>query len=642
MDHNDDEETSSLLDLPGVEEIGKVRKETKQSSESRVSLEKHSVKPSGSGLTFFLEDEDDNDDDEEEEEEFREFEVEDALQDSATSSKIIERTLKQQDEGGHGFQKELTERYISGQLSFNEYIRQIGSDDEEEEEENEDTKDSDDTDEDDEEWMPSDEGITKQMDKTPKRSKKKKKNEFQQTTGSKEPPLKIHRGPGGGSKRKKLDPTLQGLMGEANLRFARGDIDTAIKMCMEVIRQDPAAPEPFQTLSTLYEESGEFEKSVQFAVIGAHLVPPDAEEWERLANMSLELNDIRQACYCYKKAIDADSSILKYHYTRCNLLEEIGDKKKALQGFRRLLLSLRPEGQGTEYLEASREVARLLHERGDIESAKNVIQTAMNKFPDHIQPEYVNLLLELLISLREFAEALQTLCLRCGAKFESDVSATQVASLSHQEQLKVFKSVNLPTDVPIDIIVKLLVILVNLGAIHLVEPFARQILQYEVSEFGDLMLDTAEAFMSQKCYKEAVKFLEILVQDDEYGKAAVWLQYGECLFQNGHLEEAEQAYQRVVTLAPQHYEARRALSSILHKLGRPDEALTTLTQDEKAELLDPALLFQKCQLLHSEDQTEEFIKKATLLFSRHFVELRSPQEVMAVGEIKTKSSKAGF
>ena len=633
MDHsNDDDETSSLLDLPGVEEIGKVRsEETKQSSES--ILEKHSVKPSGSGLTFFLGDEDEDDDDDDEEE-FREFEVEDALQDSATSSKIIERTLTQQDEGSHGFQKELTERYISGQLSFNEYIRQIGSDDDEEEEDNEDTKDSEDTDE---EWMPSDDGII--STKQPAAAKRSKKN-----TNEEQPPLKkVHRGgQGGGHKRKKLDPTLQGLMGEANLRFARGDIDTAIKMCMEVIRQDPGAPEPFQTLSTLYEESGEFEKSVQFAVIGAHLVPPDAEEWERLANMSLELNDIRQACYCYKKAIDADSSILKYHYTRCNLLEEIGDKKKALQGFRRLLLSLRPEGQGPEYLEASREVARLLHERGDIESAKNVIQTAINKFPEHIQPEYVNLLLELLISLEEFAEALQTLCLRCGAKFESDVSAAHVASLSHQEQLKVFKSVNLPSDVPIDIIVKLLVVLVNLGAVHLVEPFARQILQYEVSEFGDLMLDTAEAFMSQKCFREAVKFLEILVHDDEYGKAAVWLQYGECLFQNGCLEEAEKAYQRVVSLAPQHYEARRALSSILHKLGRPDEALTTLTQDEKAELLDPALLFQKCQLLHSEDQTEEFIKKATLLFSRHFVELRSPQEVMAVGMLSSSSSNHDF
>ena len=82
---------------------------------------------------------------------------------------------------------------------------------------------------------------------------------------------------------------FQGLMGEANLRFAKGDQETAIKMCMEVIRQDPAAPEPFQTLSTIYDTSGEFEKSVQFAVIGAHLAPPDADEWERLANMSLEL-----------------------------------------------------------------------------------------------------------------------------------------------------------------------------------------------------------------------------------------------------------------------------------------------------------------------------------------------------------------
>ena len=78
-------------------------------------------------------------------------------------------------------------------------------------------------------------------------------------------------------------------MGEANLKFARGETDIAIRMCMEVIRQDPAAPEPFQTLSTIYESTGEFEKSVQFAVIGAHLAPPDPDEWERLANMSLEL-----------------------------------------------------------------------------------------------------------------------------------------------------------------------------------------------------------------------------------------------------------------------------------------------------------------------------------------------------------------
>jgi len=90
-------------------------------------------------------------------------------------------------------------------------------------------------------------------------------------------------------------------MGEANLRYVRGDKDAAVRMCMEVIRQDPTAPEPFQTLSTLYEEMEEPEKSLQFALIAAHLAPQDAEEWARLADMSTEMGDLNQAVDCYKK-----------------------------------------------------------------------------------------------------------------------------------------------------------------------------------------------------------------------------------------------------------------------------------------------------------------------------------------------------
>lgn len=38
-------------------------------------------------------------------------------------------------------------------------------------------------------------------------------------------------------KRRILPQVLQGLMGEANLRFAKGEVDIAVKMCMEIIRQ---------------------------------------------------------------------------------------------------------------------------------------------------------------------------------------------------------------------------------------------------------------------------------------------------------------------------------------------------------------------------------------------------------------------
>ena len=71
------------------------------------------------------------------------------------------------------------------------------------------------------------------------------------------------------------------MIGEANVKFAKGQFELAIKLCMEVIRNDSSAPDPYQTLSTIYEQLGEFEKSVQYALIGAYLAPPDAEEWER-------------------------------------------------------------------------------------------------------------------------------------------------------------------------------------------------------------------------------------------------------------------------------------------------------------------------------------------------------------------------
>jgi len=49
--------------------------------------------------------------------------------------------------------------------------------------------------------------------------------------------------------------------------------------------------------------SGQHEKSLQFALIGAHLAPPDADEWSRLAHLSLEAGDKQQAATCFKKGL---------------------------------------------------------------------------------------------------------------------------------------------------------------------------------------------------------------------------------------------------------------------------------------------------------------------------------------------------
>lgn len=51
----------------------------------------------------------------------------------------------------------------------------------------------------------------------------------------------------------------------------------------------------------IYEDEEDVEKALQFGLIAAHLNPSDAEEWVRLAEMSLERHNVRQAIVCYTK-----------------------------------------------------------------------------------------------------------------------------------------------------------------------------------------------------------------------------------------------------------------------------------------------------------------------------------------------------
>ena len=52
-------------------------------------------------------------------------------------------------------------------------------------------------------------------------------------------------------------------MGEANLRYARREMDDAIHICMEVIKMCRNAPEPYQTAAMIYEDKGERDRALQ-------------------------------------------------------------------------------------------------------------------------------------------------------------------------------------------------------------------------------------------------------------------------------------------------------------------------------------------------------------------------------------------
>lgn len=135
----------------------------------------------------------------------------------------------------------------------------------------------------------------------------------------------------------------------------------------------------------IYEDDEDMEKALQFGLIAAHLNPSDGEEWIRLAEMSLEQDNIRQAILCYTKgrphtadtnsktrlsfsaltfsrlssppAIKYNPTNVRYLWERSSLHMRLGEHKHCMDGYRRIL-SLLPMEDGEHFMQLSKDMAK--------------------------------------------------------------------------------------------------------------------------------------------------------------------------------------------------------------------------------------------------------------------------------------------
>ncbi|KAJ8350507.1 hypothetical protein SKAU_G00256370 [Synaphobranchus kaupii] len=433
--------------------------------------------------------------------------------------------------------------------------------------------------------------------------------------------------------RSKLPRALRGLMGEANIRYARGEKEDAITMCMEIIRQAPLAYEPFSTLAMIYEDQGDMEKSLQFGLIAAHLNPSDCEEWVKLADMSLEQDNIKQAIICYSKAIKYDCTNVRYLWERSTLYEQIGEHKQAMDGYRRLL-NLLPPTDGEHFMQLSRDMAKSYYETSDLTSAIGVMEEALSRHPDLVTHECVNMAAELYIANHQHGKALQVLVQFCGIVLQRDgakqepaggppdnagetkLEKPQEGEKPQQETRGEVQSVHIPENVPVDIRIKLMVCLIHQHIFKPLDPMLTALMEQSPEELGDLYLDVAEAFLDEGEYGSALPLLSALVCSERYNLAVVWLRHAECLKALGHMEVAVKSYSKVVEMAPLHLEARLSLSTLQQQLGHPEQALQalepmhdpdTLAQDSAAAQQELKLLLHRSTLLTSQGRMEDYI-----------------------------------
>jgi general transcription factor 3C polypeptide 3 (transcription factor C subunit 4) len=428
---------------------------------------------------------------------------------------------------------------------------------------------------------------------------------------------------------RKLPPALKGLMGEANLRCARGDRETAVKICLEIIRQVPTTPEPFLTLAGIYDEMGDQEKFLQMSFVAAHLSPTDAYQWVHLADLSEEQGHIKQAITCYTRAINVDVQNMDLHKKRAILLEKIGDKRTAIRGYHRLLSALTPD-KGEYIMSVAKFVAEMFHKENDLVKANSALEVAVEKCPNLINLEFINLHLELLIQLKDFKRCLEILVDFCDLVLEGETD---------ENDTFIVLDCKIPFSTPLDILAKLSVILIHVKSSNLVPKIIGPITQVDPSAVGELYLDIIEAYMEEEEHSEACNLLNVLLTCDNYNLPAVWLKYADNLRILGNYDEAVSAYYKVLDQAPHHTEVRMTLANILTKLNREQEAIHILTQTDE-ECIDSGLLYERCVLLKKDkSQAKELIMVAQILFLRHSTNIRNKDELSAISKIQRYDRK---
>ncbi|XP_062510734.1 general transcription factor 3C polypeptide 3-like [Corticium candelabrum] len=214
--------------------------------------------------------------------------------------------------------------------------------------------------------------------------------------------------------RNKLPQHLKSLMGEANMSFARGQLDETIRLCTEIIRQTPSAAEPFQTLAMVYEDRKDWDKCFEISLIAAHLKRTDVEQWVKLAEVSVERGDLKRAASCFTQAIKhTKGDDVELLWQRAGLYQQLGQRKKAMDDYE-LLTKVLPVEEGEKLFQVAIKMATIHSEMNNTTKAIEVLQNAFVTHPHCIDPQAINLLAELAIADEKYELARDVICSNCG------------------------------------------------------------------------------------------------------------------------------------------------------------------------------------------------------------------------------------
>ncbi|KAJ3167785.1 transcription factor TFIIIC subunit tfc4 [Geranomyces variabilis] len=413
------------------------------------------------------------------------------------------------------------------------------------------------------------------------------------------------------------------IVGQANLAYSDGRHLEAVGLLHKVIQGAPNAYQAWATLAILHDELGDADRALRTLMMAAHLAPKDGVLWNRLGDRSRKAGHNEQALYCFSHAIRVDPTDLDSLWDRAAIFHERGMYQKAINDYMAILkiipwnmpavkelcklyLSLHdtkraialfegamkadaedplpPSGIGSDGDNASEqsedegmddaEIVTDIHGRPVGKNSRPVVPNT------RVGYEELNMLSELHMDVGAYASAVAAIKRGCRRILHSADHVPETRDEVHEDDTDFIEDEG-GQPIPLDLQIKL-----GICRLYLDDPITAQahfqpLYAMPVTEYGDLYLDVADAYMKRNMYPNALAVLDVIKRDPELDAPMLWKKMGVCHSRLGNLMVAAHWFETVLQALPGDRGTRFELATVCDELG-DDERYNELVSEMEA------------------------------------------------------------
>lgn len=392
------------------------------------------------------------------------------------------------------------------------------------------------------------------------------------------------------------DPEVRAQMSLANEAFVVGDLSTAWKHYLSVIKLDPKSYLAYRTLGEICQMRGQMNKCCVYWLLAAECGEADDEFWGLVAELSADLGHITQAIHCYTKAIaKSDGKVGHYIMERSMLYKQIKQYGRALEGFQRLYRMYPTDSSITKNL------ASVYVEQKRLNDAINlyvrILEANRNPQPNIEYPKFnwseLNIISELFMSQHSWRPAVKFIKLVARWKQSredeiwwneqdddsefDDFRRRKVLYARKPAQAELFMTRDI--SLPIDIRFKLGCLRLELDQKDEAMSHFKYLLHEKRDDVVDLFYEAGCVLEAKGYYDEAIKYLSCLHSIEENKEVGYIL--GKCFLEVEDYVRAKDSLIKALLLDPDNVDLKLSLIEAYYHTG--DMSKAAILMDEISE-----------------------------------------------------------